>query len=229
MDAAALRDDLARLAAERGAAAFGVADLAPLLALEPALLDRVGPGFVTAAVAAVRLQSAVLDTVTDRPSILYFHHYRQANVRLDEMAWSLAERIRAAGGRALPVPASQILARDPMRGHLSHKLLGRAAGLGYLGRSTLLVHPRFGAQLRLVSVLTDLALPPDAPAGGDCGACRACIAACPAGAIRERREDFDLEACFRKLTEFSRLPFIGQHVCGVCVKACGGAPPPEEP
>jgi len=206
-----------------GAAAFGVADLAPLLEREPRLLEHVGPGLTRALVAGLRLQAAVLDTVTDRPSILYFHHYRQTNNRLDALAGALADRVREAGGRALPLPASQIVARDPMRGHLSHKLLGWAAGLGFFGRSSLLIHPRFGAQLRYVSVLTDLPIPADRPVPGDCGTCRACVAACPAGAIRETREAFDLEACYRKLTEFTRLPFIGHHICGVCVKACRGS------
>jgi epoxyqueuosine reductase QueG len=220
-----LRQDLERFAADQGARAFGVADLAPLLAREPGLLEHVGPGFTRAIVAGVRLQSAVLETVTDRPSILYFHHYRQANNRLDALAFAVADRVREAGGRALPLPASQIVARDPMRGHLSHKLLGWAAGLGYFGRSSLLIHPRFGAQLRYVSVFTDLPIPADRPVPGDCGSCRACVAVCPARAIGETREAFDLEACTRKLTEFTRLPFIGQHICGVCVKACRGSGP----
>jgi epoxyqueuosine reductase QueG len=218
-----LRRALEQSAVDLDAAAFGVADLTPLLAREPRLLKHVGPGFTCAIVAGIRLQAAVLETVTDRPSILYFHHYRQANSRLDAIAFALADRVREAGGRALPIPASQIVSRDPMRGHLSHKLLGWAAGLGFFGRSTLLVHPRFGAQMRYVSVLTDLPVAADRPVPGDCGDCRACVAVCPAGAIRESREAFDLEACFRTLTGFSRLPFIGQHVCGVCVKACRGA------
>jgi epoxyqueuosine reductase len=218
-----LRQDLERCAADQGARAFGVADLAPLLEREPRLLEQTGPGFTRALVAGVRLQAAVLETVTDRPSPLYFHHYRQANNRLDALAFAVADRVREAGGRALPLPATQIVARHPMRGHLSHKLLGWAAGLGYFGRSSLLVHPRFGAQLRYVSVLTDLPIPADRPVPGDCGSCRACVAVCPAGAIRETREAFDLEACYRKLTEFTRLPFVGQHVCGVCVKACRGS------
>ena len=40
--------------------------------------------------------------------------------------------------------------------------------------------------------------------------------------IKEKKEDFDLQACYAKLTEFTRIPFIGQHICGVCVKTCTG-------
>ncbi len=222
MDAADLRRELERFAAGRGTRTVGVADLAPLLEREPALLDRVGPGYTRAVVLGFRLQEAAVETVVDRPSRLYFHNYRQTNHRMDLLASDIADRIQEAGHRALAIPASQIIARDPMRGHLPHKLLAWAAGLGFFGRSNLLVHPRYGARMRYVSVLTDAPLPADAPAPGDCGTCRACIAVCPATAIGERREDWNLDACYRKLSEFARIPFIGQHVCGVCVKACRG-------
>jgi epoxyqueuosine reductase QueG len=164
----------------------------------------------------------VLESISDQPTPLYFHHYRQANYQLDRAAFAVADRLQDAGCRALAIPASQIIRSRPMSGHVSHKLLGWAAGLGFIGRCTLLVHPQFGAQMRYVSVLTDAPLAAGRPSEGDCGACRACVPVCPAGAIKEKREEFDLEACYRKLTEFTRLPFIGQHICGVCVKACSG-------
>jgi epoxyqueuosine reductase QueG len=217
--------DLRQLAETLGAAAFGVADVDGLRQRIPDLLARVPGNYSRAVVLGVRLQRAVLADIVDRPTPLYFHHYRQANYELDRIGFRLADRIQAAGCRALAIPASQIIAQDPMRGHISHKLLGWAAGIGFIGRGTLLVHPRYGAQMRYVSVLTDMPLPADAPHAGSCGACRACVAVCPAGAIHERREDFDLEACYAKLTEFTALPFIGQHICGVCVKACAGAEP----
>jgi epoxyqueuosine reductase QueG len=113
-----------------------------------------------------------------------------------------------------------------MQGHVSHKLLGWAAGIGFVGRSTLLVHPIHGAQMRYVSVLTDAPLRADSPREGSCGSCRACRAVCPANAIHETREQFDLDACYAKLTEFTKLPSIGQHICGVCVRACAGRVPP---
>jgi epoxyqueuosine reductase QueG len=170
----------------------------------------------------IRLQRAALDGVVDRPTPIYFHNYRQVNYQLDGSACLVADRIQDAGYRALAVPASQIIRKEPMTGHISHTRLGWAAGIGFLGRSTLLVHPLYGAQMRYVSVLTDMPLQADAPHDGDCGTCRACLAVCPAGAIRMRPDDFDLDACYGRLTEFTRMPFIGQHICGVCVKACDG-------
>ena len=205
-----------------GAKAFGVADLDRLKDDTPDLLAAVPGDFARAVVIGMRLQDSVLEGIVDQPTPLYFHNYRQTNYRLDRAAAELADMIQDAGHTALAIPASQIIARDPMRGHVSHRHLGHAAGLGYIGRSGLLVNPEYGARMRYVSILTDAALEPDGPIEGECGSCRRCVGVCPAGAIGESSEDFDLDSCYRKLSEFTRLPFIGQHICGVCVKACRG-------
>jgi len=55
-----------------------------------------------------------------------------------------------------------------------------------------------------------------------CRDCYRCVRVCPAKAIAQRREDFNLPACYDKLQEFTHVPFVGQHICGVCLKACNG-------
>lgn len=218
------RAELEAVAKASGAKAFGVADLDMLRQKVPDLLTIVGEGYCRAVVAGMRLQDAVIEGIQNQPTPIYFHNYRQLNYQLDRLAWELADLLQDRGYKAYAVPASQIIKSDPMSGHISHKLLGWAAGLGFIGRQSLLVHPEFGARMRYVSVLTDAPLIADVPYQGDgCGACRACISVCPAGAIKQERGDFDLAACYSKLTEFTRLSFIGQHVCGVCVKACSAA------
>jgi len=217
-----LAEEVAAVARRHRMAACGVADLTALSEKKPDILREVGGDFTRAVVMGVRLQDAVLDAIADRPTPLYFHLYRQANYQLDRAGFELAGLLQSAGHAAVAIPASQIVGRDPMRGHLSHKLLGWAAGIGWIGRSSLLVHPDYGARMRYVSVLTDAPLAAGKPHDGSCGECRACAAACPAGAIRESFSDFNLQACYEKLCEFSRIRAIGQHICGVCVKACRG-------
>ncbi|MEO0087241.1 MAG: 4Fe-4S double cluster binding domain-containing protein, partial [candidate division WOR-3 bacterium] len=56
----------------------------------------------------------------------------------------------------------------------------------------------------------------------DCGDCYACINICPAGAIKEKKEDFDHLKCFEKLKEFQKKGYVGQYICGLCVKVCKG-------
>jgi len=204
-----------------GVSVVGVADIAPLRP-EIALADETKNRFPFAVVMGKRLSDPVLDDISDHPTALYFHHYRQMNFFLDRAAFLLADHIQSQGFAALAIPASQLLDKARHRGHLSHKHAGRLAGLGWFGRNNLLINPGLGARYRLVTVLTDMPLVADSPLARDCGACRACIAVCPAGAIKERREDFDHKACYEKLDEFRRRGLVSQHICGVCVKACRG-------
>src|SRR5205085_5813700 len=57
------------------------------------------------------------------------------------------------------------------------------AGIGWHGKSTMLIGERLGTWFFLAEILTTLELPPDAPARDRCGTCERCITACPTGAI----------------------------------------------
>jgi len=130
--------------------------------------------------------------------------------------------IQNRGWSALPIPSSQTIDWENQRGHLSHKEVAQQAGLGWIGRNNLLVNPDFGSRVRLVTVLTDFPIPCDKTTEDGCSECRDCLGVCPAGAIKERLEDFDRIACYRKLDEFRKICKIGHHICGICVKACRG-------
>lgn len=170
----------------------------------------------------VRTSSLILDEIAQRPTKLYFHHYRTINMFLDQLALRLSNFIQNLGFRALPIPASQIVDWQKQTAHLSHKHLGYLAGLGWIGRNNLLVNKGLGSQFRLVTVLTDMPLELDKPTEEDCGNCRACMVVCPVKAIRESRQDFDHQGCFALLKEFQRQKVVDQYICGICVKACRG-------
>jgi epoxyqueuosine reductase QueG len=164
----------------------------------------------------------VLETLTDGPTLFYLHHYRQVNYRLDMIAYELAKEIERRGGRALPFAASQMVDWQNQKGHISHKHVGVAAGIGWIGRNNLLVHPHFGARVRYNTVLTDIDLTAGAPSASGCGTCRACIGACPAAAIVQEPAGFDHRGCFAMLQQFKNKRNLGHHICGLCVKACEG-------
>jgi epoxyqueuosine reductase QueG len=204
----------------QGVSLFGVADLSGFDGhrLDAATMQK----FPRAVCLGAALSKAVLEEVVCQPTRLYFHHYRTANMFLDQTAFRVTGFIQDAGYRALPVPASQIVDWENQTAHLSHKHAACAAGLGWIGRNNLLVTERYGSQVRLVTVLTDMPLPPDRRSSSGCGPCRACVEACPAGAIREDAREFDHQACFAKLKEFQKLRLVDQYICGVCVRACQG-------
>jgi len=200
---------------------FGIADVSEIRK-DFHLADHIKSLFPLALVLGKRVLSSVLEEIIDQPTQLYFHHYRQLNNELDRLALRLALFIEKEGFQALPIPASQIIDWKNQRAHLSHKKVGSLAGLGWIGRNNLLVNPILGSRFRLVTVLTNMPLEPDSPLTGDCGSCFRCLKVCPAQAIHENPADFDHLACFRKLDEFRRRGLVGQHICGICVKACVG-------
>lgn len=170
----------------------------------------------------LRLSDGVLEDITSFPTKIYYHHYKQANAILDRIAFKVSNFIEVKGYRALAIPASQIVDWKNQTAHLSHKKIGELAGLGFIGRNNLLVNPMIGSRFRLVTILTNMPLEPDKKLQLDCGDCRTCISTCPAGAIKEKKQDFDHIRCFEKLKEFRDRKLVDQFICGVCVKACKG-------
>jgi len=220
---------LKRRARAWGASLVGVADLERLRGIETEPTDLF-TGFMRAVSVAVRLSDPVLDQIVDRPTPLYAQHYQKVNALLDELALRISLAVQKAGGRALPVPASQILDSERLTSYVSHKAVAVAAGIGWQGKSLLVVSPEHGPRLRLVTVLTDLPLTPDEPLKNRCGGCTACTDACPAKAIRgakteshyeSREEALHFDRCRTLvLEEFPKLPHITGGICGVCVSVC---------
>ena len=203
-----------------GAALFGVADIRGLRDDFSGLSREVTGRLDYGVSLAVRLSGAVIAGIEDEPTKLYFYHYRQLNLFLDQLALRITNFIQKEGNLALPIPSSQLIDWEKQRGHLSHKRIAVEAGLGWTGRNNLLVSPQFGSQIRLVTILTDFPLRTDCRKKLDCGNCKDCISVCPAGAIGERKENFDHLSCYRKLDYFRKKCHIGHHICGICVKAC---------
>ena len=126
--------------------------------------------------------------VLDGPATAYQRAMDAAHAHLDLMAGQVAIFVERGGGRAVPVPADEPYAhweadRRYGRGDLSHKHAAQAAGLGRLGRNSLLITPQYGNRVHLVAIVTDVVLAADpvldwepCPKG-----CTLCRKACPAG------------------------------------------------
>ena len=215
-------ESLKGLSLDLGASLFGVARVEPLrerfLSLSPQGIDRL-PYAISL---GVHLSDRILEDIQDGPTPLYFFHYQRVNILLDEMALGITSHIQNQGFDALPIPASQVIDWERQLGHLSHKHVAKEAGLGWIGRHNLLVSPKFGARVRLVSILTDIPLKLNEPIQRDCGTCRSCIPVCPAGAIVEEPLDFDHIGCYEQIKAFCKERNIRHHICGLCIKACPG-------
>src|SRR4030088_1005013 len=102
------------------------------------------------------------------------------------------------------------------------------AGIGWHGKSTMLLNEQLGTWFFLAEILTTLELPADPPARDRCGTCERCITACPTGAITGPHR-LDARRCISYLTielkgaiplEFR--PLIGDRIfgCDDCLDAC---------
>jgi epoxyqueuosine reductase len=118
-------------------------------------------------------------------------------------------------------------------GPINERVLARHAGLGWLGKNTLLLNERIGSFFFLGVILTTLDLPAtlgnsDVPPADRCGSCRKCIDACPTDALVEPYV-MDARKCISYLTIELRgaIPeqlreLMGQHIfgCDICQDVC---------
>ena len=139
--------------------------------------------------------------------------------KLEQLAQSLSELTRGTVRTLCYVDYGPVLERDH----------AQRAGLGWIGKNTMLINPKLGSYLFLGVILTEADLDCDEAFLPDhCGTCDRCVSACPTGAIRAPRE-VDSRLCISYLTIELRgpisselRPLIGNRVfgCDICQEVC---------
>jgi epoxyqueuosine reductase len=163
-------------------------------------------------------------SVLDDPARAYISRYalgrdyhKVIRHRLQQLAERITEHVGPFGYRAFCDSAPVL-----------EKPLAEKAGLGWIGKHTNLLHQNHGSWFFLGELYTDLPLPVDEPGGGHCGTCRACLDACPTGAIVAPYE-LDARLCISYLTIELRgtipeplRPLIGNRIygCDDCQLVC---------
>jgi len=145
-------------------------------------------------------------------------YHRRFEERLGLLAELISDRWPSAGVKPY-VDYGPVLEREH----------AQRAGLGWIGKNTMLIHPRLGSWTLLGELLTTVAIPPDDAFDADrCGTCVRCLEACPTGAITAARK-LDARLCISYLTielrgsiPESLRPAIGNRVfgCDICQEVC---------
>jgi epoxyqueuosine reductase len=183
---------------------------------------------------AVRHSPEVFGDPDEMPTLDYYQEYLELNTRLDAIAGQVANLLCGAG-YSVRVNCATLgqIDRETLAAPFSHKMAATRAGLGWIGKSALLVTPQFGPAVRLVSLLTDAPLAVgEAVTESKCGDCTACRAACPGGAVtgenwragRPRDEMYDAFACQKAALERAARLGVETTVCGVCMAVCPRRP-----
>ncbi|HIU68993.1 MAG TPA: epoxyqueuosine reductase [Candidatus Scubalenecus merdavium] len=169
----------------------------------------------------------VFPSVGDTPSPAYYTEYKEVSARLKEISLELEDKIQSLGYRAVS------LAREKQNRHfvtpLPFKTLATRSGLGWIGRSAVLVTREYGAAVRLNGVITDMPFQTGTPVTASfCGDCHACVDACPGRAVKgelwsvgtKRSRLLNPYKCSRTVGKRGKRIGVTDGSCGVCLAVC---------
>ncbi len=138
--------------------------------------------------------------------------------KLKSLLGYIREEIGEVNGRCF-VDSAPVLERD----------WARRSGVGWVGKHTLLLHPKVGSYFFLAELIIDLELATDDPIRDHCGTCTRCIDACPTEAISPQGYVMDGSKCISYLTielkEAIPAEFKGKMEgwmfgCDICQQVC---------
>jgi epoxyqueuosine reductase QueG len=178
------------------------------------------------------LPDSIVDHLPDRndPNVsceYKYHCYNTINDRLNLIASKLSSYLNQKDYRTLPIVAAERTNDEDAIPTISHKMIAHIAGLGWIGKSCLLITQKHGPRVRFVTVLTNAPIEAtNNPLEQQCNNCFECMRICPVQAIKgvnyvigKPREDrFDFYKCQEYF--YSMKKERKWDVCGMCLYIC---------
>ncbi len=158
-----------------------------------------------------------------------FKAKREKIIATMKQAAKKASKLLQEWGYKVTIPAFDpgIQNYNELSNDFPHKLAATKAGLGWIGKSDLLITPQFGPRIRLATILTNAPFETAKPINEDeCGKCTSCVDICPIGAIKgasweagiEREALVDAHSCYRN--RFTLNDHGETYRCGKCLQVC---------
>ena len=227
-----IQDELKQFADKFELDYFGIADLAIARPYIAEASENLLKDYKYAISMGITLPHHIVDALgeigSDFTKISYHTHaYSLINDRLNQLASVFHSFLQKRGYPSYPIPASQRYSDEKISSLFSHKLAAHLAGLGWIGKSCLLVTEKHGPRVRWVSILTNAPLEPTGTTmESRCEECRECVDICPVNAFTNRSFDareprslrYKAEKCrdyFDNLEKESKIK-----VCGLCLYVC---------
>ncbi|MHC4620045.1 MAG: GNAT family N-acetyltransferase [Planctomycetota bacterium] len=179
---------------------------------------------------AVALDASIINEISEGPTERYYQEYKRANESLSGLCQVAVDELQWRGRAALAIePTIEQLDYETLATRHPHKTVATRAGLGWIGKSALLVTEEYGPAVRLATVFTDVEFDVgNAIDSSRCGDCTKCVECCPGKAITgknwqagaERQAIYDAFACCDAARRLSDRIGVPSTICGICINAC---------
>jgi len=173
-----------------------------------------------AIVIGIKLNDTIIDSVKKGPNTNYIQHYTETSEKLNSIIGTIAKRFDLMKISNLPIPPNiqgenkEEYYKQTLRSRFPHKIAATRAGLGWIGKTGILISQKFGARVRLASILVDIPLEPSHPPIDEsrCGHCQVCVNLCPVHAANgklwnihvDRDEFLDVFRCRQNCKDLTK-------------------------
>lgn len=186
----------------------------------------------------LRLNDSIIDNIYEGPTPEYKQHYHDVNALLNNIAVDVKKLMVEMGNMAEFIKSTLEWEDEKtipdyyetLAVEFPHKTAATRSGLGWIGKTDLLISHDFGPRIRLVTILTDRELETGIPVEeSQCGECVICVDKCPADAATgkswsagmQRKELYDAYKCRIKAKELAKARIgLDEAICGICVAVC---------
>ncbi len=235
-----LKGNLEQCARGQGVVLFGVADMSPAFDYLSQNGGEFFKQFPRGISIAVPRSKTIIEQIGNRkdPKDKFLLHwsYRTysdiAGEKLRTICLDIVRQLEEAGYRAY-IPPGGLADKEKLLSFFSQKIAANLAGLGWVGKNSMVINPIYGPRLSLATVLTDAPLSTDSSINDGCGSCRECVDICPPHSFtgvsfdsdqpRESRYNAHLceSYCHGQLKALGVKDMQASgHVCGLCLYIC---------